>query len=167
MEAAVCEYKRIWITPMAIRQTEVKLNELRQMEQEKKANTNGKKHIISKFVSAKREKNERIYGSIVEVIGDKVYFQLTDGLDYFTKITKVAPNSETYFIRFMNDRSTIALQHQALDHLHEDDITDFFFPNSSDMHTSRWEKPEAISIDRKSYVFFKHFLYFYHHVLSI
>lgn len=152
MEAAVCEYKRIWITPMAIRQTEVKLNELRQLEQERKANATGKKHVITKFVSNRREKNERIYGSIVEVIGDKVYFQLTEGLDYFTKITKVAPNKETYFIRFMNDRSTIALQHQALDHLNEDDITDFFFPNLSDVQNGRWEKPEPISFDRRSYV---------------
>lgn len=133
---------------MAIRRTELKLNELRRNEQNQKMNTT-KKHIINKIVPNRSDKKERIYGSIVEVVGNKVYFQLTQGLDYFTKITRMPPSKETYFIRFMNDRSTIALQHQALDHLNADDIADFFFPTMATVKNGEWEKPDSLQIDRK------------------
>lgn len=134
---------------MAIRQTEVKLREIQRNAQEKRMNNNKQKHIITKMPN-KYQKKERIYGSIVEVIGDKVYFQLPHGLDYFSKFTHVVPDKECYFIRFMNDRTTISLQHQALDNLHKDDITEFFFPNLADIQNSSWEKPDPIFFDQKS-----------------
>lgn len=78
-------------------------------------------------------RTQRIYGSIVEVKNGLVLIELDKVLDTFTAKTKVAPTEEVYFIRFMSNRTTIALEHRALDLLDKHKISRFFFPNRDNL----------------------------------
>lgn len=73
-------------------------------------------------------KKQRIYGSIVEIQGSTMYFELEESLDRFTAKTNIQPDVEAYFIRFMSDRTTITLEHRALEYLYEHNVARFFFP---------------------------------------
>lgn len=116
------EYTRIWITPMSIRLAEIKINEIRS---QKKQNVN-----IQPSLVPRTNKKERIYGSVVEIRGNTVYLELNDSLTRFTAKTKVQPSDEEYFIRFMSDRTTITLEHRALEYLNKQNIAHFFFPTA-------------------------------------
>lgn len=123
MEAAINEYTRIWITPMSIRLAEMKLNEMRS-QPKNVINRNGAQHTQHHV----RSKKERIYGSVVEIKGNMVYLDLNDMLDRFHAKTGIHPSHEEYFIRFMSDRTTITLEHRALEYLNNQRISRFFFP---------------------------------------
>lgn len=113
---------------MSIRLTEIKLNEIK-MQQQRIAMTNGNGN---RCLAIPRCKKERIYGSVVEIKGNTVYLELNESLDRFTEKTQIQPCDEEYFIRFMSDRTTITLQHRALEYLNDQDIASFFFPMAAD-----------------------------------
>lgn len=123
MEAAINEYTRIWITPMSIRMTEQKLNEIPVQQRKPLTNANSHRPFIS------RNKKERIYGSVIEIRGNTIYLELNESLNKFIAKTKVQSANEEYFIRFMSDRTTITLEHRALEYLNNQNISHFFFPN--------------------------------------
>lgn len=78
-------------------------------------------------------RTQRIYATITGVKNGSVHIDLDRGLDTFTAKTKVAPNDEVYFVRFMSNRTTIALEHRALDLLDQHKISKFFFPNRENL----------------------------------
>ncbi|XP_055319847.1 putative helicase mov-10-B.1 isoform X2 [Sitodiplosis mosellana] len=114
LEAALNEYTRIWITPMSIRTAEISRN---------KTKCNGQQGPVG------RSKKERIYGSVVEIKGNKVHFELNETLHRLAARTHVEPADEEYFIRFMSDRTTATLEHRALEYVNNQGIAHFFFPN--------------------------------------
>lgn len=122
LDAAINEYTRIWLTPMSIRLTEVKLTEIRTQQQHRNVNSQPPFNA--------RNKKERIYGSVVEIKGNTIYLELNESLTRFTAKTKVQPSDEEYFIRFMSDRTTITLEHRALEYLNNQNIAHFFFPTA-------------------------------------
>lgn len=124
MEAAINEYTRIWITPMSIRLAELKLNELRRLQPKNQSIRNG-------GGQPQRTKKERIYGSVIEIRGNLVYLELNESLDRFHAKTGIHPANEEFFIRFMSDRTTITLEHRALEYLNNQGISRFFFPMTS------------------------------------
>lgn len=75
-----------------------------------------------------RAKKERIYGSVVEIKGNIVHFELNELLERFHAKTGIHPSNEVYFIRFMSDRTTITLEHRALEYMNNQGISRFFFP---------------------------------------
>lgn len=150
LDAAVHEYKRLWVSPMAIRQTEVKMSEIRRHEEQANANHFRQRQVINKIGADRVERRERAYGTIVKVEDNRVYFELTQALEYFTHITRVPFEEETYFVRFVNDRSTITLQHQALDRLHADDLSQLFFPTKESINVGNWARPDAVTIVRET-----------------
>lgn len=117
LESAVNEYDRVWILPMAMRRSF--------LEQQKQART---VTDVKKWQSQKK----RIYGTIAEIKGDAIYIDFMEPLDIFTMHTKVQPQNEKYFLRFMVDRTTIALEHRALDILKEHKIVQFLFPSKNE-----------------------------------
>lgn len=121
LDNAVNEYTRIWITPMSLRLAALKSNKIIHQQ-----NSNKNRRTY-------KWKTERIYGSIVEIKNEHIYFDLVDKLEKFTIKTEVEPIDETYFIRFMNDRTTITLEHRALDLVKMHQISKFFFPNIYDL----------------------------------
>lgn len=76
-------------------------------------------------------RTQRVYGSIVKVEDGLVHIELDKYLDVFTKKTGIAPDAESYFIRFLSNRTTIALEHRALDLVDEHKISRFFFPDGN------------------------------------
>lgn len=102
---------------MSVRLTEMKLNEMRS-------------HLKSVQTQNFRSKKERIYGSVVQIKGNIVYLELNELLDRFHAKTGVHPSNEEYFIRFMSDRTTITLEHRALEYLNNQRISRFFFPKT-------------------------------------
>lgn len=76
--------------------------------------------------SLSKRRYDRIYGTIIRIKSNRVYFELQQKLDGFRGKSLA---DEKYFIRFMSDRSTITLQHEALDYFEKHQIADFFFPN--------------------------------------
>lgn len=123
LEAAINEYTRIWITPMSIRSAELKINELRSQPKNVQFRNGGGQ--------SQRSKKERIYGSVVEIKGNIVYLELNESLDRFHAKTGIHPSNEEFFIRFMSDRTTITLEHRALEYLNNQGISHFFFPTTS------------------------------------
>lgn len=123
LEAAINEYTRIWITPMSIRSAELKLNELRSQPKNVQFRKPGGQ--------SQRSKKERIYGSVIEIKGNVVYLELNESLDRFQAKTGIVSSSEEFFIRFMSDRTTITLEHRALEYLNNQGISRFFFPTTS------------------------------------
>lgn len=95
------------------------------------ARNDGIRKIMVKDPNANVElwRTQRIYGSIVQVKNGSLLFELDKYLDTFTAKTRVAPTAEVYFIRFLSNRTSIALEHRALDLLHQHKISKFFFPN--------------------------------------
>lgn len=138
MEAAINEYTRIWITPMSVRQAELQSNGARS-QQKRILQINGMNQPI------RHCKKERIYGSVVEIKGNKAYLELNERLDRFVDRTKVSPHDEVYFIRFMNDRTTITLEHRALEYLNNQGIAHFFFPTANAMDTMSVNKTHPSS----------------------
>lgn len=114
---------------MVLRVAEAKQNEI-QLQQVKLAKKNGVQPEV-----VWKSKKQRIYGSVVEVKGSKVFFELNESLNRFVKKTNVDPADEEYFIRFMSDRTTITLEHRALEYLNNHDIAHFFFPNMATAST--------------------------------
>lgn len=104
---------------------EAKLNEI-QFQRQKRARQSGQP-----MEPIRKSKKQRIYGSVVEVKGNKVFFELNESLNHFFSKTRVQPAVEEYFIRFMSDRTTITLEHRALEYLNNQDIAHFFFPDLS------------------------------------
>lgn len=78
-------------------------------------------------------RTKRIYGTIVEVKKGSVLFELDRPLSTFSPRANVDPSAEVYFIRFMSNRTTIALEHRALDLLDQHQISKFFFPNRDNL----------------------------------
>lgn len=111
---------------MSIRLAELKLNEMRSLPRNMKFRSGSgqsqqQQHNL-------RSKKERIYGSVVEIKGNIVYLELNELLDRFHAKTGMHPLNEEYFIRFMSDRTTITLEHRALEYLNNQGISRFFFP---------------------------------------
>lgn len=75
-----------------------------------------------------KPKNDRIYGLIIKIENDAIFIQFFDKLEKFADVTHVDPSEEKYFLRFMTDRTTIALEHRALDIMYRHNIAGFFFP---------------------------------------
>lgn len=127
MEAAINEYTRIWITPQVIRSAEVTLNEINMRKhREAVRNRDSNDEFILK---PPRNKKERIYGSVVKVQGNMIYFELNEPLSRFVKKTGVKTSNEKYFIRFMSDRTSITLEHRALEYMNTENTSHFFFPS--------------------------------------
>lgn len=76
-----------------------------------------------------RNKKDRNYGSVVKIQGNVVYFELNETLSRFVKKTGVKTSDEKYFIRFMSDRTSITLEHRALEYMNTDKTSHFFFPS--------------------------------------
>lgn len=144
LEAAINEYTRIWIAPTSLRTAEARLNEI-QFQRQKIARRNG-----AQPEPVQKHKKQRIYGSVVEIKGNNVLFELNDSLDRFVRQTNVLPADEEYFIRFMSDRTTITLEHRALEYLNKQDIAHFFFPSLSmaSLWPSNKTHPSSYSADR-------------------
>lgn len=115
-ENGAFEYDRVWVTPMSLRQNVNGSNE------DKPNKGKFKKTVL-------RSRRNRIYGSIVEIKGGKVFFKFDESLDKFAAITGIQPQDERYFIRFMNNRTTTMLEHQALDMFEKDKAFQFVFPS--------------------------------------
>lgn len=107
---------------MSIRLTELKHNEMRSKPKRVQIRNHGQPQ------QSLRSKKERIYGSVVEIKGNLVYLELNELLDRFHAKTGNHPANEEYFIRFMSDRTTITLEHRALEYLNNQRISRFFFP---------------------------------------
>lgn len=91
---------------------------------------------------------QRIYGSIVKIENRTAYFQLHQGLNYFVYKTKVKPENEVYFVRFMNNRVSIALENNALDCLNTNKICKYIFPvNDDSIRSTRDPLIESERID--------------------
>lgn len=110
---------------MTIRVSEVAMNKMKfqQSKQPKTFNGNEQPRTVG------RSKKERIYGSVVEIKGNTMYFELNESLDRFARQTHVEPADDVYFIRFMSDRTTATLEHRALEYVNNQSIAHFFFPN--------------------------------------
>lgn len=121
MENAISEYARVWILPMSMRK--------QFLEEQKLANA---QTDASKW----KPKKQRIYGTIVKIKSDEIYIDFMQKLDLFTMETNVQPHHEKYFLRFMVDRTTIALEHRALDILKQQNIVQFLFPSKSNERSS-------------------------------
>lgn len=122
MDEAAAEYTRLWITPMSMRAEAIARN-----DGIRKALANNPKADVQPW------RTQRIYGTIVKVKKDQMLLQLDKHLDTFTLKTKIEPNVESYFIRFMSNRTTIALEHRALDLLNQHKISKFFFPKRDNL----------------------------------
>lgn len=127
LEAAINEYTRIWITPQVIRSAEVTLNEINRRKREAVQNRGSKNEFILK---PPRNKKDRIYGSVVKVQGNVIYFELNEPLSRFIEKTGVKISNEKYFIRFMSDRTSITLEHRALEYMNTENTSHFFFPSA-------------------------------------
>lgn len=103
---------------------------------------------LNKSGKGSRRKKQRIYGSVVAIKANKIYFELKEQLTTFTELTNVQPNDEKYFIRFMNDRTSITLEHRALDFMNDHQITHFFFPDAASLTNDcriNWIHPSSYS----------------------
>lgn len=110
---------------MSIRTAEVARNKNKPKKTKQPNALNGD----AQCVPIGRSKKERIYGSVVEIKGNKVHFELNETLQRLTARTNVEPADEEYFIRFMSDRTTATLEHRALEYVNNQGIAHFFFPN--------------------------------------
>lgn len=108
---------------MSIRSAELKLNELHSQLKTRQIRNGGGQ--------PQRSKKERIYGSVVEIKDNTVYLELNESLDRFHAKTGIHPSTEEFFIRFMSDRTTITLEHRALEYMNNQRISRFFFPTMS------------------------------------
>lgn len=122
LDEAASEYTRLWITPMSMRLEGIARNDAIRQTLAKNPKVN-----------VEMWRTQRIYGSIVQVRNGLVLIQLDKLLDTFTARTKIVPNAEVYFIRFMSNRTSIALEHRALDLLDQHQISTFFFPNCDNL----------------------------------
>lgn len=127
LEAAINEYTRIWITPQMIRSAELKLNEINMRKYREAVRNRG---ANDKFIlKLPRNKKDRIYGSVVKIQGNVVYFELNEPLSRYVEKTGVKTCNEKYFIRFMSDRTSITLEHRALEYMNTENTSHFFFPS--------------------------------------
>lgn len=78
---------------------------------------------------------------MAKVQGNTVYLELNEPLTHFVKLTHVQVSNEKYFIRFMSDRTSITLEHRALEYMNMERITHFFFPSL--FAANVWPKNEA------------------------
>lgn len=128
METAVYEYERLWVTPMSFRRAQLT---------EQRVGVAAHMHRNQNYIV--RSKRNRVYGSIIEIDGTYAYIKFDENLSKFTSKTLVEQNEELYFLRFMNNRTSIMLEHQALQHLQIDQCFEFLFPKSDDMHSVETE----------------------------
>lgn len=112
MENAIFEYDRLWVTPMSLRK--------QQQQQQQKS-----KSVV-------RSKRNRIYGVIIEKKQNIAIIKFDERLSRFQELTGVAQHNESYFVRFMNNRTTYKLEHQALDAFSIDKPFGFVFPEAGD-----------------------------------
>lgn len=122
LDEAAAEYTRLWIAPMSIRTQAVAQNDAIRKILAKNPNSN-----------VELWRTKRIYGTIVEVKKGMVLFELDKPLSTFPRKSNVEPSADVYFIRFMSNRTTIALEHRALDLLDQHQISKFFFPKSDNL----------------------------------
>lgn len=111
-----------------IRSAEVTLNEInmRKHREAVRKRASNDEYILP----PPRNKKDRIYGSVVKVQGNVVYFELIEPLSRFVEKTGVNTSNEKYFIRFMSDRTSITLEHRALEYMNTEDTSHFFFPSA-------------------------------------
>lgn len=122
LDEATAEYTRLWITPVSMRSEGVARNDaIRKILQKNPA------------ADVRLWRTQRIYGSIINVKNGLVLFELDKHLDTFTEKTNVVPSVEVYFIRFLSNRTTVALEHRALDLFDQHEISKFFFPSRGDL----------------------------------
>lgn len=81
---------------------------------------------------AVRSKRNRIYGVIIEKKQNTAIIKFDESLSRFQALTGVAQHNESYFVRFMNNRTTYKLEHQALDAFSIDQPFGFVFPDAGD-----------------------------------
>lgn len=118
MENAIFEYDRLWVTPMSLR--------IKQQHQQQTYNGRRPKQIV-------RSKRNRIYGVIVEKKQNIAIIKFDECLSRFQALTGVQQHKESYFIRFMNNRTTYKLEHQALEAFSIDKPFGFVFPDAGDV----------------------------------
>lgn len=118
------EFIRLWLSPMSLRMESVCKNQ----EFITKLKENGK-DLPKKLPHF----THRSYGYIKKIESNTVYFELRSSLYIFCDKTNVPPQHEQYFIRFMNDRVSITLQHKALDYANDHNIVKYLFPSIDDM----------------------------------
>lgn len=132
------EHIRLWLSPMSMRTTAMSKNH----------------EIITKLKEGGKELprrmpyfTDRLYGYIKKVEGRTVYFELRSSLLHFMAKTGVNPQNESYFIRFMNDRVSITLQHKALDYVKDHKLAKYLFPSASDAAPHPLEDVNSMEID--------------------
>lgn len=90
-----------------------------------------------------RSKRNRIYGSVDEVKQDSIFVRFDESLAKFRSSTGVDQRMERYFIRFMNNRTTFLLEHQALDMFSVDEPFQFVFPSASEVRQMNYDEEDA------------------------
>lgn len=134
LDSAAIEYERLWVMPMSMwlkRQT-------------RNTDNNNSRRFHGKVQNnVVRSQRNRIYGSIVEVKQDSIFVRFDETLGQFCRSTGVDQVRERYFIRFMNNRTTFLLQHQALRRFGADEPFQFVFPSVADVRTMGYAGADA------------------------
>lgn len=104
---------------------------------------NGHNRFRNGPASAVKSKRNRVYGSIIEVKQDSMYVRFDEQLARFQKSTGIDQSSERYFLRFMNNRTTFLLEHQALERFSAEVPFQFVFPATADLRPMDYDGVDA------------------------
>lgn len=140
LENAASEYERLWTMPMSLWQQ----RQVARTAEPIPPSHAGERKATQRVPSVVRSRHNRIYGSIIEVKQDSIYVRFDESLRKFEKCTGVDPHDERYFIRFMNNRTTFLLEHQALKAFAIDQPFEFVFPSSADERPLDYDGADAI-----------------------